>query len=130
MDAGCSRFFGDFDWSKSWPQVYLPPEQLTIQGNVNFNKYYPTLAPGEYCWNNECILVGTLFGGGRDIIFYLEDEVNSIFRELAKDNCVNNEQFALAIFAKRYPELCNIFLDIDGSHLPLFKVLGNGYKSQ
>ena len=124
MDAGCSRFFNDFDLSNEWPNKNkLEINKLTIQGNSNFVKMFETLNVDDYMWINDCILVGTIFGGGRDIINKLYYDINDIFNYYLYHNCVNNEQFALAVFAKKNIDLMNIIIHLDGTHLPLFKIL-------
>ena len=40
-----------------------------------------------------------------------------------KNNCINNEQLALAIAAKYHPEIFDIRIGV-GTHLPLFSALG------
>lgn len=124
MDAGCSRFFNNFDLEKEWPnRERLDKDKITIQGNSNYVKMFNILDINEYMWNNNCILVGTLFGGGTEIIQILNNEIENVFNYMLDKNCVNNEQFALAILAKTNPELFNIIVHLDGNHLPLFKIL-------
>lgn len=124
MDAGCSRFFNNFDLEQEWPNKYrLDKDKVTIQGNSNFVKMFDTLNIEEYIWNNNCILVGTLFGGGTEIIQILNNEINNVFNFMLDKGCVNNEQFALAVLAKTNPDLFNVIVHLDGNHLPLFKIL-------
>jgi hypothetical protein len=124
MDAGCSRFFNGFNLDLEWPsKSKIDIKKFTIQGNYNFVKTFENLNIDEYIWDNNCILVGTLFGSGKDIINKLYYGINNIFYKLTEINCVNNEQFALAIFAKQNLELMNIIIHLDGSHLPLFRIL-------
>lgn len=125
MDAGCSRFFNGFDLETEWPnKLKLDIDKLTIQGNANYLKMFDILDINEYIWDNNCVLVGTLFGGGRQIIEKLYNEIDQIFESLVEINCVNNEQFALAIFAKKNTEIMNTVIHIDGTHLPLFRLIG------
>jgi hypothetical protein len=124
MDAGCSRFFNGFDLNQEWPNKFkLDKNKLTIQGNNNFIKNFDKLNIENYIWDNNCILVGTLFGGGKTIINKLSKEIDNIFKYLIESNCINNEQFALAIFAKQNLELMNIIIKLNGTHLPLFNYL-------
>lgn len=127
MDAGCSRFFSDFDLSLDWPNFNkLDQEKFIIQGNVNTQKIYPSMDIEEYKWDNNCILVGTLFGGNGSIVSKISDLAIEIFeREMLDLNMVNNEQISLAILFKRNPELFNVHIDLTGNHLPLFKHLSN-----
>jgi hypothetical protein len=124
MDAGCSRFFNGFNLNSEWPnKSKIDLGKLTIQGNSNFVRTFNSLNLDEYIWDNNCVLVGTLFGGGRDVINKLYSNINIIFEKLIETNCVNNEQFALAIFAKENLELMNVVVHLDNSHLPIFRIL-------
>lgn len=125
MDAGCSRFFGDFDLSNPWPSTNkLKPNKFIIQGNQNTLKYFPNLNIDEYIWDNNCTTVGTLFGGGKDLMLRIYDEINMIFeRYMIDKNCVNNEQFALSLLFELYPEIVDLKIILDGTHLPLFNYL-------
>lgn len=124
MDAGCSRFFNGFDLNNEWPnKSKIDINKLTIQGNLNYLKMFESLDVENYIWDNNCLLVGTLFGGGKDLINNLYEQVNKIFESMVKINCVNNEQFVLALFAKQNLELMNIIVKLDGTHLPLFRLL-------
>jgi hypothetical protein len=42
---------------------------------------------------------------------------------MIKNNCVNNEQFALSILFELYPEIVDLKIILNGSHLPLFNYL-------
>jgi hypothetical protein len=124
MDAGCSRFFGNFDTNSIWPDTNkLDINKFTIQGNSNYVNFFHNLNIEEYIWDNNCVLVGTLFGGGRQIIKKLNNDINDIFNFFITKNCINNEQFALAIFAKQNPDIMDTKILLDGTHLPLFNIL-------
>lgn len=127
MDAGCSRFFSDFDLENEWPNSHVfSSKKFIIQGNINTQRILPGLVPEEYKWNNECILVGTLFGGNGKILKKISSEIRKIFEEeMLNHNMVNNEQIALAILFKRSPELFDVIIKLDNTHLPIFKILGN-----
>jgi hypothetical protein len=124
MDAGCSRFFDGFDLNLNWPNTSkLPRDRLTIQGNSNYLNMFKTFKVNEYIWDNNSMLVGTLFGGGRTLIYKLYEEIELIYNCFVSKKCINNEQFALAIFAKAHPSLVNIIINLNDKHLPLFKML-------
>ena len=124
MDAGCSRFFGSFDINSSWPDGdKLSPGKLTIQGNQNYVNRFHEMLPDSYIWDNNCMLVGTLFGGDKQTIYSITKEIEQIFRRYLEVGCVNNEQIPLAILAKEKPELFNIMVRLDWTHLPLFDML-------
>lgn len=133
MDAGCSRFFLDFDINKEWPNTdMINKDKFIIQRNTNFTKMWPNLKIEDYIWDSECMLVGTLFGGSLETICeikkIIEEVVESIF---FKNNCINNEQFALAIASKLHTDLFDVREQRLGkeregsSHLPLFRNLSN-----
>jgi hypothetical protein len=127
MDAGCSRFFGDFDFSKKWPNLEnCDKNKFIIQGNVNTSLIYPSMDIENYKWENNCILVGTLFGGTGEIVSKISHEVIKILEEeMLSIGMVNNEQISLGILFKRSPELFNVYTNLNGAHLPLFKHLSN-----
>tara|TARA_R110000851_G_scaffold67262_8_gene151999 strand:+ start:5223 stop:5999 length:777 start_codon:yes stop_codon:yes gene_type:complete len=125
MDAGCSRFFDEFDMSKSWPnENTIDIEKFTIQGNKNFVAGFKTMEIDKYIWDNNCMLVGTLFGGNGNTIERMYKLVNETYDYFVENKCINNEQFALAILGKQYPELYDIRVKLYDGHLPLFKMLG------
>ena len=125
IDAGCSRFFDTFDTSQRWPNIdLLIPDKIIIQGNGNFNSFFPDLKIETFMWSNHSIVAGTLFGANPDNIIYLHDEFMNILNYCESKNCVNVDQNALAIFVKKNTERCNLLINLGGTHLPLFKFLG------
>jgi len=125
MDAGCSRFFSDFDTSLNWPDPNkLDSDKFIIQGNFNTESIYSSMDIDEYKWDNNCILVGTLFGGCGTVVSKVSKMILSIFEdEMMNQKMVNNEQIALGILYKRNPDLFKVHIDLNGGHLPLFKYL-------
>ena len=125
MDAGCSRFFSDADLSQDWPNLKkIDPDKFIIQGNINTSQIYPSMDIEKYKWDNNCILVGTLFGGKGDVVSRVSDLIIKIFEEeMLEKGIVNNEQIALAIIFKRNPELFSAYINLNGGHLPLFSHL-------
>lgn len=123
MDAGCSRFFGglDCDWPKN--DLFLP-DALTIQGNKN-TQWYDDHWPGDdvYALDNNCIVVGTLFGGPPRACIAVADKIHHVFKEYLAQNIVNNEQILLGILRHREPTLFNVYTNLNGHHLPLFEAL-------
>lgn len=124
IDAGCSRFF------KNFPEEIYPIEEnifhgkFNIQGNSNTDIIYPSMDIEKYKFENNCILVGTFFGGDRKIVKTLSEEVEKIFTlEMIEEGMVNNEQIALGILYKRKPEIFKVYKDLDGSHLPFFNYI-------
>lgn len=124
MDAGCSRFFGDFDTRSAWPDgSKFAAGKLTIQGNQNLVNNFDSMVPDDYIWDNNCMLVGTLFGGDRQTVLNVKSEIELIYRRYLAKDCVNNEQIPLAILAKETPSLFNIVVHLDWTHLPIFRYL-------
>lgn len=125
IDAGCSRFFDNFDINLRWPNSkLLKTDNLIIQGNTNFLRLFDKMKIENYIWDNNSIIAGTLFGGNKNIIKFLYNQINHILEFCENQRCVNVDQIALAIFAKKFTEKCDIFIHLDGTHLPLFKYLG------
>jgi hypothetical protein len=124
MDAGCSRFFGDNNLS-NWPNEELIERgKLNIQGNINTQVMYHILDPDVYKWDNNCILVGTLFGGCPETMKTIDHQIERILiDEMISQGTVNNEQIALGMLYKRNPELFSVHLDPYAGHLPFFKHL-------
>lgn len=127
MDAGCSRFFDDIDPYQPWPQNQdlIQDDHLLIQGNCNTERYLKNW-PGDdrYIYDNNCILVGTLFGGNKEIIDKVSEYVEGTFLYFCDRGIVNNEQIILGILLQNNPILFNVYIEVNGKHLPLFRALG------
>ena len=133
IDAGCSRFFGDFDLKNEFPG---PKTTIILKDDLTFNKFliqarldinYYNIN-NNFIWDSVNLLVGTLFGGSKEVISIIEKEINIIFEnDMLKNNNINNEQLALAIlWSKRKSDLFSIFTNTyKGVHLPLFTVMCN-----
>lgn len=124
MDAGCSRFF-DNNSTSNWPnEKKIESGKLNIQGNINTQILYKDLDPDLYKWNNNCILVGTLFGGDVKTMNIIKSEVDNILvSEMIEEGMINNEQIALGMLYKRNPDLFSVHIDTNAGHLPLFGYL-------
>lgn len=132
MDAGCSRFFNSVNTSNTWPKNYsiLKSDRLNIQGNINTLRYYHQW-PGDdtYIWDNNCLLVGTLFGGSKQICQTIAVKINELFEHYLQQEIVNNEQILLAILFKKYPELFSVHIELNNQHLPFFAALSTDNES-
>jgi hypothetical protein len=124
MDAGCSRFFNNGNL-KNWPNSEkLERGKLNIQGNTNTQLMYPILEPDVYKWDNNCILVGTLFGGDPETMLAVDYEVSNILNnEMISQGMINNEQIALGMLYKRRPDLFSVHINTYSGHLPFFEYL-------
>jgi len=127
MDAGCSRFFMDVNVSVSYPSPAIHeflkqnPDKFIIQKRHDL-EYYPI--DDEFVWKSANLVYGTMFGGGKDIVLKIAELVETVFHEkmLAKKN-VNNEQLALAMVWKEYPDYFTLVDNVYGQHLSLFKLM-------
>jgi len=124
MDAGCSRFFDDVNLKTKWPANYslLDKTKFNIQGNRN-TLYYPFSDIETYIWDSNCMLVGTLFGGSKEICKTMASIIKKEFEYYLDRGIVNNEQILLAVLYKKYPDLFNIYIELNNKHLPFFKKL-------
>jgi hypothetical protein len=122
MDAGCSRFFNKADISQNFPNLNkINSDKLIIQGNINTNH---TLIDENYIWKSDCVLVGTLFGGHKNIVNNISNKVLQFFSDvMIKNKQINNEQIALAYVAIQNLDLFDVYIKIDNTHLPLFQYL-------
>jgi len=124
MDAGCSRFFENINVSNIWPANYniLNLNKFNIQGNSN-TVFYKINNIDEYIWDSNCILVGTLFGGSKQICLNMANDVKILFENYLKKNIVNNEQIILGQLFKKNPDQFNVYIELNGKHLPFFSKL-------
>lgn len=126
LDAGASRFFEDMNYSNNWPNNYsiLDKTKFNIQGNINTLRYFYNW-PGDdnYMWDCNCILVGGLFGGTKDVCKKISKDVNELFEYCLNNNCTNNEQILLGILLKRNPDFFNVYMNLNGKALPFLKEL-------
>ena len=124
VDAGISRFFNGFDLNQEWPNPKkLKKDKIVIQGNYNYIRMYPNLDIEKYIWDNNCLLSGGLFGGGKEVMSKLYDEVNNFVDFLFLKNCFNNEQFSFPIISKKNPEMFDVLIHNDGTPMPIFKLI-------
>lgn len=119
MDSGCSRFFNGL--SSTFPNLNKLPPKFLIQGNVNTDR---TPIDENYKWMSDCVLVGTFFGGPTKYVVEVSDLILKFLQEEMLDqNMINNEQIALAYICKRNLSLFNVYIHLNGQHLPLLKIL-------
>lgn len=126
MDAGISRFFLDVNVSNSYPSksvqdfLFINSDKFFIQKRHDL-EYYPI--NDTFIWNSANLLIGTMFGGDKDIIIKIGNKVEDVFvNKMLAHNNVNNEQLALAIVWKQFPELFITVPNLYGGHLSIFKL--------
>lgn len=124
VDAGISRFFDGIDIEK-WeinPDV-LEKNKINIQGNCNTSYVFNNIPYDQYKLKSDAALVGTFFGGTGKMMRIFRDKIEKILNELLEEEIVNNEQIALALLMKREPDLFNVKIHLDGTHLPILKIV-------
>lgn len=122
IDAGCSRFFNELDTTKLFPNIdKVEKNKFLIQGNINTSKIS---IDENYIWKSDCVLVGTFFGGNKNIVKEISEKTLTFLKStMLGQNIINNEQIALAYVAAQNPEMFNIYIELNGQHLPILKYL-------
>ena len=101
LDAGASRFFQDVDIDRPWPgrearKTLLRDDRLLIQTM----EFIDRVGPGDFerlfgsCPN---WIMGTLFGGRRDVILRMADDMRELFFEALRRGTFNTEQTAILL---------------------------------
>lgn len=124
IDAGISRFFLNVDITKDYPSYksidffqYIN-DKFIIQSR-NDLEYYNI--DENFIWDSSNLLVGTMFGGSSQVISKVSDKVEEVFQQMIEKDNVNNEQLALSIVWKKYPELFFPVKNTTNQHLIIFK---------
>jgi len=127
MDAGLSRFFLDVDITAPYPgprfveHIKANPNYLYLQKRPDLERFP---MDENFVWRSDNLLSGGMFCGGIGVINLMAQLVEEVFvTEMLNKNNVNNEQLALAIIWKRFPQLFRPMLGFPGTHLFLFKLL-------
>jgi hypothetical protein len=125
MDAGCSRFFMDVDLSKEYPSQnslqWLNTNRFIIQKREDI---YDFPIDQDFIWKADNLLYGTMFGGHYSIVKGISKQIEIMFcKEMLEKNNVNNEQLALALVWKNYPQAFLLTNNHPMCHLILFKIL-------
>lgn len=133
LDAGGSRFFGDYDISLEYPSVNgiqaleEMENKFLIQMNMEcYNDLaYANKLSEEYLLDNRSYVLGSLLGGTGNAICKVLNDVEDVFiNKMIKNKFVNNEQIALGYLVKQNPEDYKIYERYDGKHMSLFNELG------
>lgn len=132
MDAGSSRFFGDYDLNKKFPSseaieaLESMGESFLVQENCDC---YPDLFQSkkltiDYLYDNRSYVLGTMFGGHKNAIPNVFKVVEEIFiNEMIKNGSVNNEQIALGYLIKKYPDIFTTYERTNRNHMDIFREL-------
>ena len=127
MDAGISRFFLDVDIHQPYPSksvqnfLLANPDKFIIQKRRDLETYPIN---DSFVWNSANLLSGGMFGGGKDIVLKMGEKVEHVFvTKMLDKNNVNNEQLALAMVWKQFPDMFITQANVFGGHFSLFKLL-------
>jgi hypothetical protein len=132
MDAGSSRFFGDYDLNNYFPSsnaveaLESMGESFLVQENCDC---YPDLFQSkelsiDYFYDNRSYVLGTMFGGHKKSIPKVFELIEKIFiDEMIKNGSVNNEQIALGYLIKKYPDIFTTYERTNGNHMDIFREL-------
>jgi hypothetical protein len=124
MDIGISRFYLDVNVSQ-----FYPGKQIINNSNDKFiiqcrYDLYTYPINENFIWGAENLFKGTMFGGKKEIVLKIGNELENVFKtEMLKQNNVNNEQLGLLLVWKKNPKLFHIIDDDRKYHLILFKLL-------
>ena len=134
LDAGASRFFGDFDLNKEFPgkPAYESLEEMGESFLIQMNcDYYPDLFQKKelspsYLFDNRSYVLGSLFGGHKNSVAKVCDMVEDILlNRMIKKGNVNNEQIALGYLVKKHPDEFSVYSRTNGEHMDIFNVLAS-----
>lgn len=131
IDAGCSRFFEDFDLKNEFPGINFKKllennkNKIFCQSRVDID-YQLELLKEDIFLSSKNLISGGLFGGNVNIIKFLSESINYLFIEkLLNKNIINNEQILIGYIWKNMKDNFFVFQNIYKKHLPLFLIMCN-----
>lgn len=131
IDAGCSRFFEDFDLKNEFPGnkfnnlLKNNKNKIFCQSRVDID-YQLNLLREDIFLSSKNLISGGLFGGHKNIIIFLSESINYLFIEkLLNKNIINNEQILIGYIWKNMKDNFFVFQNIYKKHLPLFLIMCN-----
>ena len=134
LDAGGSRFFNNFDLTEPYPGTSAMEsledmgESFLIQMNSEYYKdlYNAEELSEEYLYDNRSYILGSMFGGHKNIIPKIVDMVDDVLmNKMIGKNNINNEQITLGYLVKKYPNDFSIYTRTNTEHMDLFTELSN-----
>jgi len=103
MDAGISRFFGTMDITLPYPSVHT--DQFIIQPREDLWSY---TIDNTFLWKADNLFKGGMFGGNAKIVSEIGKKVEEVFQTMLSHEQMNNEQLAIALVWKKYPDLFHL----------------------
>jgi hypothetical protein len=117
MDIGISRFFENMDLSREYPNLQSL-EMLLEKGNSDsfiIQKRHDLEGfqiDDNFIWRSDNLMKGGMFGGTPNCIRKISENIEKIFKNvMLEKNNVNNEQLAITLLYKEYPEWFNLVDD-------------------
>jgi hypothetical protein len=110
MDAGMSRFFGDFDLAKPLTGRRIPDGQFVI--NLESRAYSDPLFKTKsnfLIWMPSNFIQAGIMGGTGSSIALLSYEMEREWRKMLKASVVNNEQVLMAFVLFRRPKMFHVY---------------------
>ena len=132
MDAGASRFFGNYDLTQNYPSLngLEALEEMGDKFLIQMNtEYYPDLSNAEtlsedYLYDCRSFTLGSFFGGTEIAILQVVKEIeNILLNKMIANDFINNEQIALGYLLKTKPDLFVQYERYNGEHMDLFNEL-------
>lgn len=132
IDAGASRFIEEYSFSDDFPSssaiksLEEMGEKFLLQMNT---ECYADLHSSDkleeiYLFDNRSYVCGTFFGGHKNAIKKVSEEVEYIFlNKMIKNNFVNNEQIVLGYLLKNKPEYFEYYIRTNWKQIALFEEL-------
>jgi hypothetical protein len=104
MDAGISRFFGNIDITLPYPR-HIHTDQFIIQPRQDIWTYP---IDDSFLWKADNLFKGGMFGGKAKIVTDIGKKVEEVFQTMLSHEQMNNEQLAIALVWKKYPEMFHL----------------------
>ena len=129
MDIGISRFFEGMDVSREYPNINSlemliskgNPDSFIIQKRHDLESFQIDY---NFIWRSDNLMKGGIFGGTAKCIKRISENIEKIFKECMLDrNNVNNEQLAITLLYKDYPEWFNLVDDNDKKPCKVLDIL-------
>ena len=128
MDIGISRFFENMNLAMEYPNPFAlerisnaNPNGFIIQNRHDLETFS---IDNNFIWRSDNLLKGGMFGGSSECIKRISVSIEQVFQEeMLAQECVNNEQVALAIVYTKNSKLFNLINDSPNRPLELLLLL-------
>lgn len=132
IDAGASRFIENYSFDDNFPSSNAMEalnemgEKFLLQMNT---ECYPDLHESDnlkdtYLLDNRSYVCGTFFGGHKNAIEKVSQEVETVLlNKMIKNNFINNEQIVLGYLLKNKPEYFEYYCRTNWKQIALFEEL-------